>query len=56
MNFPSLAASLFLFPRSNFQERELNIVYFLNKYGLEFVKWLYGEFSIEKFKHQVIQL
>ncbi len=49
-------ASLFLYPRSNFQERELNIVYFLNKYGLEFVKWLYGEFSIDKFKHQIIQL
>lgn len=49
-------ASLFLYPRSNFQERELNVIYFLNKYGLEFVKWLYGEFSIEKFKHQIIQL
>lgn len=49
-------AAVSLYPRSNFQERELNIIYFLNKYGLEFVKWLYGEFSIDKFKHQVIRL
>ncbi|HEY4613151.1 MAG TPA: bacillithiol biosynthesis cysteine-adding enzyme BshC [Bacteroidota bacterium] len=49
-------AALYLYPNGNFQERELNIVYFLNKYGLEFVKWLYGELSIEKFKHQIIQL
>lgn len=49
-------AAVSLYPRSNFQERELNIIYFLNKYGLEFLKWLYGEFSIDKFKHQVIRL
>ncbi|MCI0707746.1 MAG: bacillithiol biosynthesis cysteine-adding enzyme BshC [Ignavibacteriae bacterium] len=49
-------AALFVYPGGNFQERTLNGVYFLNKYGLEFVKWLYGEMSIEKFKHQVISL
>ena len=45
-----------VFPRANFQERELNVIYFLNKYGLEFLRWLYGELSIDLFKHQVIRL
>jgi uncharacterized protein YllA (UPF0747 family) len=45
-----------VFPQSNFQERELNVVYFLNKYGLEFLRWLYGELKIDLFKHQVIRL
>ena len=49
-------AALYVYPNGNFQERTINVVYFLNKYGLEFVKWLYGEMSIEKFKHQVINL
>lgn len=45
-----------VFPLSNFQERELNVLYFLNKYGLEFLRWLYGELSVDTFKHQVINL
>ena len=45
-----------LFPSSNFQERELNVLHFLNKYGLEFLRWLYGELVIDKFKHQIIHL
>ncbi|HTY37748.1 MAG TPA: bacillithiol biosynthesis cysteine-adding enzyme BshC [Bacteroidota bacterium] len=45
-----------VYPKGNFQERELNIVYFLNKYGLEFLRWLYGELRIDLFKHQVIRL
>ncbi|MCX6142594.1 MAG: bacillithiol biosynthesis cysteine-adding enzyme BshC [Ignavibacteriales bacterium] len=49
------AASI-VFPQSSFQERELNVVYFLNKYGLEFLRWLYGELKIDLFKHQVIRL
>jgi bacillithiol biosynthesis cysteine-adding enzyme BshC len=49
-------AALFLTPHSNFQERELNVIYFLNKYGLEFVKWLYGEITVDKFKHQIVRL
>jgi bacillithiol biosynthesis cysteine-adding enzyme BshC len=49
-------ASLHFFPHGNLQERELNILYFLNKYGLEFVRWLYGEMAIDKFKHQVIRM
>lgn len=43
-------------PNSSLQERQLNVVYFLNKYGLEFVQWLTGEVQIDRFKHQVIVL
>jgi bacillithiol synthase len=49
------AASI-VFPKGGFQERELNVVYFLNKYGMEFLRWLYGELKIDIFKHQVIRL
>ncbi|MCX6135692.1 MAG: bacillithiol biosynthesis cysteine-adding enzyme BshC [Ignavibacteriales bacterium] len=45
-----------VFPQGNYQERELNVVYFLNKYGPEFLRWLYGELKIDLFKHQVIRL
>lgn len=45
-----------IFPNGNFQERELNVLHFLNKYGMEFLRWLYGEISIETFKHQIIKL
>ena len=49
-------AAFHLFPFSNFQERELNILHFLNKYGLEFLRWLSTELVIDKFKHQLIRL
>lgn len=45
-----------IFPNGNFQERELNVLHFLNKYGMEFLRWLYGEMNIELFKHQIIKL
>jgi bacillithiol biosynthesis cysteine-adding enzyme BshC len=48
--------SLNLFPHSNLQEREMNIVYYLNKYGLEFLRWLQSELVIDKFMHQIIKL
>lgn len=43
-----------VFPLSSLQERKINLVYFLNKYGLEFVRWLHQAMEIDKFKHQVI--
>ncbi|MEX0602621.1 MAG: bacillithiol biosynthesis cysteine-adding enzyme BshC, partial [Bacteroidota bacterium] len=49
-------AALHVFPRSNFQERELNVLHFLNKYGLEFLHWLQGELEIDRFKHQLIRM
>jgi bacillithiol synthase len=45
-----------LFPHSNLQEREMNIIYFLNKYGLELLRWLRSELVLDKFMHQVINL
>lgn len=49
-------ASLHLFPSGNFQERELNIAHFLNRYGLEFFQWLQGELVVDRFKHQLIDM
>ncbi len=49
-------AGLHLFPNGNFQERELNIAHFLNRYGLEFFQWLQGELIIDRFKHQIIEM
>ena len=48
--------SINLFPHSNLQEREMNIIYYLNKYGLEFLRWLRGELVIDKFMHQIVNL
>ncbi len=45
-----------LFPNSSLQEREINIIYFLNKYGLEFLRWLRAELTIDKSMHQIINL
>jgi bacillithiol synthase len=45
-----------LFPNSNLQEREINMIYFLNKYGLSIIKQIFEETEINKFEHQVIRL
>lgn len=43
-------------PNGSFQERELNILHFMNKYGLEFPRWLFSRLQIDVFAHQVIEL
>ena len=43
-------------PFGGLQEREINVTYFMNKYGSDFVKWLTEEVRIDLFKHQVIRL
>jgi bacillithiol biosynthesis cysteine-adding enzyme BshC len=48
--------SINLFPHSNLQEREMNLIYYLNKYGLEFLRWIRGELVIDKFMHQIINM
>lgn len=48
--------SINLFPHSYLQEREMNLIYYLNKYGLEFLRWLRGELVIDKFMHQIINI
>ena len=45
-----------LYPNSNLQERELNFIYFANKYGLDIMKWIFSELSINKFEHQILEL
>ena len=47
-------AAVHLFPNSNLQEREINYVYFANKYGDEFLKRVFEELQINKFEHQII--
>ena len=49
-------AAVNLFPNSNLQERELNFVYFVNKYGEDFMKKIFDELQINKFEHQVIKI
>jgi bacillithiol biosynthesis cysteine-adding enzyme BshC len=48
--------ALNIYPNYNLQERELNVIYFLNKYGLEFIRWLSDELVIDKYMHQIIKL
>lgn len=45
-----------LYPKQNLQERELNFIYFVNKYGMDFIKWLYNELTIDKFQHQILEM
>jgi bacillithiol biosynthesis cysteine-adding enzyme BshC len=49
-------AAVHLFPNSNLQERELNFIYFANKYGEDFIRKIFDELQINKFEHQVIRL
>lgn len=45
-----------LYPNTNLQERELNFLYFANKYGLDIIKWIFSELTINKFEHQILEL
>lgn len=45
-----------LFPNSNLQERELNWIYFANKYGMDIMRWIFNELAINKFEHQILEL
>ena len=49
-------AAVHLFPNSNLQEREINFIYFANKYGDEFLRKIFDELQINKFEHQVINI
>ncbi|MFA7361447.1 MAG: bacillithiol biosynthesis cysteine-adding enzyme BshC [Candidatus Kapaibacterium sp.] len=43
-----------VYPNGKPQERSINISYFLNKYGFEFLNELFNTIEINKFSHQVI--
>jgi bacillithiol synthase len=45
-----------IFPQSSLQEREINVIYFMNKYGPEIIRKLYEGIEINKFEHQVIKI
>lgn len=45
-----------LFPNGNYQERELSLIYYLNKHGLDFLQLIKTELQIDKFSHQAIYL
>lgn len=47
---------LYLHPDSNLQERELNLIYFLNKYNFDILQIIFNEVSINKFEHQMIEI
>ena len=44
------------FPNGNFQEREISVVQYLNKYGPDFVKWISNEIVIDKHQHQIVTI
>ncbi|MFQ5453150.1 MAG: bacillithiol biosynthesis cysteine-adding enzyme BshC, partial [Candidatus Zixiibacteriota bacterium] len=45
-----------VYPNRNFQERAINISYFLSKYGLNIIKYLYENIDTEEKAHQIIHL
>jgi len=45
-----------LLPHKHLQERTLNITYFLNRYGLNFVDWIYNSVDLDDRSHRVIYL
>ena len=44
------------YPNSTLQEREINFIYFMNKYGEGFLDQIFDELAINKFEHQIIIL
>jgi bacillithiol biosynthesis cysteine-adding enzyme BshC len=45
-----------ILPNSVLQEREINFIYFVNKYSMNILIRLFDELSINKFEHQIINL
>lgn len=45
-----------LLPHKHLQERAINITYFLNRFGLNFVDWIYNSVDLEDKSHRVIYL
>ena len=45
-----------IYPNSNFQERELNFIYFVYRYGTSLIGKIFEELAINKFEHQVINI
>jgi bacillithiol biosynthesis cysteine-adding enzyme BshC len=45
-----------LLPDGGLQERTLNLIYYMNKYGPDLAQWLSGQIDITGFRHQVFSL
>ncbi len=45
-----------ILPNSTLQERQINFIYFANKYRTDILKNIFEELSINKFEHQIIKL
>ncbi|MBS4027681.1 MAG: bacillithiol biosynthesis cysteine-adding enzyme BshC [Ignavibacteriales bacterium] len=45
-----------VFPNEHLQERTLNLLYFLNKYGLGMVEKIRKEISMDTFEHQLVEI
>ena len=45
-----------MLPHKHLQERSLNITYFLNRYGFNFIDWIYDAIDLEDKSHRVIYL
>jgi bacillithiol biosynthesis cysteine-adding enzyme BshC len=45
-----------LYPNKNLQEREINVYYFLARYGYELLDRIYEEIDVESHDHKLIQL
>ena len=45
-----------LLPNGVLQERELNVVTFLNKYGTSFIDWMYDAVDLTDKGHRVVEI
>ncbi len=45
-----------LFPNGQFQEREINALYYLNKYGLGFLDAVYENMDVSGVGHQIVEM
>lgn len=43
-----------ILPQNTLQERSVNVLYFLNKYGENFIEWIYEAVETDEKKHQII--
>ncbi|MBL7995865.1 bacillithiol biosynthesis cysteine-adding enzyme BshC, partial [bacterium] len=45
-----------ILPQDHFQEREINALYYLNKYGFDFLDTLYEKMAVSDYGHQIVEL
>ncbi len=45
-----------IFPNHSLQERVINVLYFLNKYGENFINKLFNEIETDNFNHEIIEI